>query len=69
MIKQAILDKVTKDDHVTFAEITRMDGCGGDYELLAILVQIGGVDRGEVIDADDVSDKLITSTYDQTVSC
>ena len=33
MIKQAILDKVTKDDHVTFAEITRMDGCGGDYEL------------------------------------
>jgi hypothetical protein len=28
----------------------------------AVLVQVGGVDRGEVIDADDVSDKLITST-------
>jgi hypothetical protein len=27
-----------------------------------VLVQIGGGDRGEVIDADDVSDKLITST-------
>ncbi len=38
------------------------DHKGGLKFQPAVLVQIGGVDRGEVIDADDVSDKLITST-------
>jgi hypothetical protein len=38
------------------------DHKGGLNFQPAVLVQIGGVDRGEVIDADDVSDKLITST-------
>jgi hypothetical protein len=38
------------------------DHKGGLNFQPAVLVQIGGGDRGEVIDADDVSDKLITST-------
>jgi len=38
------------------------DHKGGLNFQPAVLVQVGGVDRGEVIDADDVSDKLITST-------
>ena len=66
--RDAQADKFFKEC-LEIADKVEHDHKGGLNFQPAVLVQIGGNERGEVIDADDVSDKLITSTYDQTVSC